>query len=79
VLLVVPLAIVRPRFGVLWVVPIAMWLLPPGTSVAGWQFALAWMLVGACVLAAFREGLVGRWPAGHRPQVEHPSSLATTG
>jgi alpha-1,2-mannosyltransferase len=79
VLLLVPLAIARPRFGALWVVPVAMWFLPPATSVAGWQFALAWVLVGACVLGAFRDGSVGRWPAGHRPQAERPSNLATTG
>jgi hypothetical protein len=79
VLLVVPLAITRPRFSTPWLVPLAMWLLPPATTVAGWQLVLAWALVAACVLGAFRDGPVGRWPAGHRPQAERPSSLATTG
>jgi alpha-1,2-mannosyltransferase len=79
VLLVVPLALARPRFSAAWLVPLAMWLLPPSPSVAGWQLVLAWTLVGACLVAAFRDGPVGRWPAGHRPQVEPASSLATTG
>lgn len=50
VLLAVPLAISRPRFTLLWAVPLAAWLLPPGPAVNGWQIALAWTLVGCCAV-----------------------------
>jgi alpha-1,2-mannosyltransferase len=79
VLLLVPLGIARPRFGPLWVVPVAMWLLPPATTVDGWQLAFAWTLVAVCVLGALRDAPVGRRSADRRPQAEPPSSLATTG
>lgn len=52
VLLAVPLALSRPRFAPLWAVPIAMWLLPSGPTVAGWQLALAWALTGGCLVAS---------------------------
>jgi alpha-1,2-mannosyltransferase len=56
VLLLVPLALSRPRFGPIWLVPIAMWLLPPAMTVTGWQLLLAWGVVAACVVAALRGG-----------------------
>jgi alpha-1,2-mannosyltransferase len=52
VLLLVPIALARPRFGVIWVAPIAMWALPPGTTVAGWELALAWAVTLACLAPA---------------------------
>jgi alpha-1,2-mannosyltransferase len=79
VLLLVPLALARPRFSAAWLVPVAMWLLPPSPAVAGWQLALALVLAGGCLTVALRDGPVGRWPAGHRPHAEPSSSLATTG
>jgi alpha-1,2-mannosyltransferase len=79
VLLLVPIAIARPRFSGLWVVPVAMWLLPPATRVNDWQFALAWLLVAGCLAAALRDGPVGRRLAEHRPQGKRPTSLAAGG
>ncbi len=51
VLLLVPLAITRPRFSALWVVPIAMWLLPPSQPVDGWEELLAWGVTAVCIAA----------------------------
>jgi alpha-1,2-mannosyltransferase len=79
VLLAVPLAISRPRLSVLWVVPVAMWLLPPATRVNDWQLGLAWALVAGCLLGVLRDAPVGRRSADRRPQAELPLSLATTG
>lgn len=79
VLLVVPLALSRPRLSAAWLVPVATWLLPPSPSVAGWQLALALVLVGGCLTAALRDGPVGRRPAGRRAQKTHPPRLAATG
>jgi hypothetical protein len=52
VLLLVPIALARSRFGVIWVAPIAMWALPPATTVAGWELALAWAVALACLAPA---------------------------
>jgi hypothetical protein len=76
VLLLVPLALTRPRFGVLWALPVVLWLLPPTPAVAWWQLALAWALVAACLLGVFRDGSVGRRSADRRPQGIRPPSLA---
>jgi hypothetical protein len=52
-ILIVPLAVARPRFGPLWLVPPVFWLMPMG-SAAPWQIALALTsalgLVGAIVV-----------------------------
>jgi Glycosyltransferase family 87 len=58
-LLLVPVALSRPRLSPLWAVPVLMWPMPPSTAVVGWQAALAWILAGACfvvVLRGSREG-----------------------
>jgi uncharacterized membrane protein len=52
VFLAVPLAIWHPRLSAAWVIPVGMWLLPPGTQVAAWQVALAWVLAGSSLKAA---------------------------
>jgi alpha-1,2-mannosyltransferase len=78
VLLVVPLALSRPAFSVVWLVPVAMWLLPPSPAVAGWQLALALALAAACLAAALRHGPVGRRSADRRPQKTLPANLAST-
>ena len=39
-LLIVPLALARPRLSRVWLVPLAFWLCP-ATGLAGWQVALA--------------------------------------
>ncbi len=50
-LLLVPLAIARPRFGVLWLVPIAYWFVPFGTP-AHWQIVvgLSVMCIVVCAV-----------------------------
>jgi hypothetical protein len=62
-LLLVPLALARPRFGALWLVPLAYWLVPFGTP-SRWQIAVA---LGAmsCVIVAS----LAREPAPGRPGV----------
>jgi alpha-1,2-mannosyltransferase len=68
VLLAVPLALSRPRFALLWAVPIAMWLLPSGPTVAGWQLALAWALAAGTLIAALSPPRSEPW-AVPRPAV----------
>jgi alpha-1,2-mannosyltransferase len=51
-LLLVPVALTRPRFGVLWTIPVVTWLLPSGPAVAGWQLTLAWLIAGGCLVAS---------------------------
>ncbi len=59
VLLMIPLALARPRFGPVWLLPIVMWVCPPSTTVVGWQAAVAWAVAGTCLVAALRPILVG--------------------
>jgi Glycosyltransferase family 87 len=79
VLLLVPLAISRPRFDFAWTVPIAMWLLPSATSVSAWQLALAWALVVWCFAAALRAQPAARRRSVARPRAQPPPSPAATG
>lgn len=84
VLLAVPLAISRPRFTLLWVVPLAMWLLPPGTAVDGWQIALAWTLVGCCAVPLLnhrrrRPGMHNGLPEGDGAGVRLGYGLSSSG
>jgi hypothetical protein len=51
-LLMVPLAIGRPRLGPLWLLPLLMWWCPP-TAASGAQVALAWVVAGACLVVPF--------------------------
>jgi hypothetical protein len=67
-ILIVPLAIARPRFGPLWLVLLVFWLMPMGTA-APWQIALA--LASALALVA---AIVVRRPIGWRGG--HPIGLA---
>jgi hypothetical protein len=48
-LLIVPLAIARPRFAPIWVLPVLMWF--PPTSPVTWQIAVT-LLISAVVVAA---------------------------
>lgn len=47
-LLIVPLAISRPRLTLGWLAPIAIWLCPPAFISNSWEIAIAWW---ACVMA----------------------------
>ncbi len=45
-LLLVPLALLRPRLNWLWVVPVLMWICPPDARVHLWQAAFFWLAAG---------------------------------
>jgi Glycosyltransferase family 87 len=76
-LLLVPLAIRRPRLGVEWVVPLALWLCPE-TATAAWQPFVAWAAALAVVhrLAQDRApGAVAAAPGRvRRPCARSPST-----
>jgi hypothetical protein len=88
--LVVPLAIARPRFGPLWLVPLAYWLVPFGEP-ARWQIVVALAALFVVAFALVREGREGgrntywravarsRAPASKRPLGEELTSPAPAG
>ena len=51
VLLLVPLALVRPRVSGVWALPLLMWVCPPTTHVHDWQLIVAWVVAGCCIYA----------------------------
>ena len=53
-LLLVPLALMRPRLTAVWAAPILIWVCPPKAGVAGWQEALVWIVACACLLGLSR-------------------------
>ena len=53
-LLLVPLALTRPRLAAVWAAPILIWVCPPKSGVAGWQEALVWIVACACLLGLQR-------------------------
>ena len=57
-LLLVPVAIERPRLSWLWLPPVLMWLwaCPPSLYVHGMQEAAAWVLIGTMSVALVRAG-----------------------
>ena len=71
-LLVVPIAISRPRLTPLWLVPLAIWATPGQHDGKTWQVALGfsvWLLVLA---ASFRKGW--QWPAWRRVPAQPPAT-----
>jgi hypothetical protein len=46
-LLLVPVALCRPRLSPVWALPLLMWPMPPRWPVVGWEELLAWGLTGA--------------------------------
>jgi hypothetical protein len=56
-LLLVPLAIERPRFSWPWVLPLLIWLCPVSYKAVAWQELLAWAAVGTMVLSLSRKAL----------------------
>jgi alpha-1,2-mannosyltransferase len=54
-LLLIPLALGRPRLNVVWALPVLMWLMPPRQPVHGWQQILAWTLTAMCVAATLTD------------------------
>lgn len=66
-LLLVPLALYRPRLSLVWALPLLMWPMPPRQPVYGWEEALAWTLTAICVAAAIRGARAKTGaPDGHR-------------
>ena len=60
-LLLIPVALYRPRLSAVWALPLLMWPMPPRQPVFGWEELLAWgvtaaMLVG--ILRAPRRGSI---------------------
>ncbi len=55
-LLLVPLALRRPRLGWVWALPILMWPMPPRQPVYGWEEVLAWGLTAICIAVALGAG-----------------------
>jgi hypothetical protein len=52
-LLLVPLAILRPRLGPAWLLGLVLWLCPQKAA-AGWQVVLAWVVVGGILAVLIR-------------------------
>ncbi len=50
VLLLIPLALAKPRVNWLWVLPILMWVCPPSLHVRGWQELIAWLVAGTVLV-----------------------------
>ena len=53
-LLLVPMALYRPRLDWLWALPVLMWPLPPTGDLYDWQIVLGWALAGACLASCIR-------------------------
>ncbi|HEX3802053.1 MAG TPA: glycosyltransferase family 87 protein [Solirubrobacteraceae bacterium] len=79
VLLLVPLALTRPRFRAIWAAPIAMWVCPPSATVVSWQAAVAWIVTGTCFAVALRPSRVrgGQRTAAIAPAIS-PKLSATS-
>lgn len=45
-LLLVPMALLRPRMHWLWALPFLMWVCPPDSTVHGWQALVVWLCCG---------------------------------
>jgi alpha-1,2-mannosyltransferase len=50
-LLIVPLAILRPRLDWLWFLPVLMWICPPNVRAHLWQVAAFWLAGGVMLTA----------------------------
>ncbi|HEY2595640.1 MAG TPA: glycosyltransferase family 87 protein [Chloroflexota bacterium] len=74
VLLLVPIALARPRVSRLWLLPVAIWVCPV-TTPSGWQLALAWAVAGGCLALALRKRPVGRRLADRRPYESRPAEV----
>jgi hypothetical protein len=59
-LLLVPLALARPRLSLVWAVPLALWDCPPTFGVHGWQLAVVWVASALCVRVALSGRSDGR-------------------
>ena len=55
-LMLVPLALSRPRFHWVWVLPVLMWVSPLGMTVHTWQLLVSWAAAGTIFFVLLREG-----------------------
>lgn len=84
-LLLVPLAVRRPRLGPVWALPLLMWPLPPRQPVHGWEEALAWAIAAVCLAGSLRpvvgrrSDAPGRGAAAHAPAGQVPAAHAAAG
>jgi hypothetical protein len=53
-LLLVPLALCRPRLSAVWALPVLMWPMPPRQPVYGWEEVLAWVVTAAIIVTVLR-------------------------
>lgn len=63
-LLLVPVALCRPRLSPVWALPLLMWPMPPRRPVHGWEEILAWAVTGAVIITVLRRSDSGR-TVGH--------------
>jgi hypothetical protein len=75
VLLLVPLALARPRFDPIWLLPCAMWICPPSTAATGREVVLAWLVAVSCLVTVLRGGSEGRRLADRRPYQSRSAEL----
>ena len=55
VLMLVPLALSRPRLHWVWVLPVLMWVSPLGMTVHTWQLLVSWVAAGTMFYVLLRE------------------------
>lgn len=55
-LLLIPMALSRPRLSLAWGIGVLMWPMPPRQHVTGWEQALAWVLTAVCAVIALNVG-----------------------
>lgn len=54
-LLLIPLAILRPRLSPVWFAPLLVWVCPERTGVHPWQILLVWMVAALCLYWPYRS------------------------
>jgi hypothetical protein len=54
-LLLVPLALLRPRMHWVWLLPVAMWVSPLGMTVHTWQLLVSWAAAGTAFYVLLRR------------------------
>jgi hypothetical protein len=75
-LLVLPVALSRPRFGVVWLVPLAFWFVPGTENGAPWQTALGLTVAATTVVLAELRTIV---PAHAPVRRTHAAFKPTSG
>jgi hypothetical protein len=73
-LLLVPLALLRPRLNWLWFLPVPMWVCPPDVQAHLWQVVLFWVACGAMLAAMLRQAAQQR-DSPARPSQRHRTGM----